>query len=179
MQNHNIGEHKDATHGNFSKELGNNLGNEVIKIEDFPWWKDKTTDEYVHIEEEKHTKHDTVIKGKGKSKHSTKSKLYQCTLGENNGEKAYRCNQRGKASSQNGHLISHKSIHTGDKSYQCSLCEKNFTQNVSLLKHMRVHTGEKKYQCHQCGKSFSQTSGLISHTRIHTGEKPYGCNQCD
>ena len=40
--------------------LGDQLDNNYVKVEEFPWWKDKNTDEYLQVKEEHLTKDDTV-----------------------------------------------------------------------------------------------------------------------
>lgn len=121
-------------------------------------------------------------------------------------EKAYKCEDCGKAFSYNSSLLVHRRIHTGKALWMqwmwkelsvltetslnirestvvrnrmsvMSVANASFWRKASL-DIGRVHTREKSYKCNDCGKVFSYRSNLIAHQRIHTGEKPYACNEC-
>ncbi|XP_076987002.1 zinc finger protein 350 isoform X2 [Tamandua tetradactyla] len=93
-------------------------------------------------------------------------------------EKAYVCNECGKAFTRKSWLTDHQVIHTGAKPHRCDLCGKAFSRKFMLTEHQRTHTGEKPYICSECGKAFLKKSWLNIHQKTHTGEKPYICCEC-
>ena len=50
--------------------------------------------------------------------------------------------------------ISHQGVHIVEKAFKCNECGKAFSVKGALLRHERVHTGEKPYRCDECGKAF-------------------------
>ena len=86
--------------------LDDQLCNNDIKVEEFPWWEDKNTDEYLQVKEEHFTKDDTV---RQRERKVTQGKRIQT------GERSYQCNQCDKAFSNNGNLKkTHEDSHWGE-----------------------------------------------------------------
>ena len=76
-------------------------------------------------------------------------------------------------------LKSHMRRHIGEKAFSCEECGKAFVESGDLIKHKKSVHEKVKYECDQCGKRFSQPDTLKTHIKItHEGYVPFNCEFC-
>ncbi|KAM5314152.1 zinc finger protein 445 isoform 1-T7 [Glossophaga mutica] len=111
-------------------------------------------------------------------------------------EKAFLCQQCGKAFPGKKSLLNHQRVHAGREPYRCGECAREFAHRSAFLVHKKQHAlkrkaeatpplgppsgqaAEERFKCSHCSKAFRNHSFLLIHQRVHTREKPYKCREC-
>lgn len=99
---------------------------------------------------------------------STKSYLYLQKLAHNE-ENIYKSKEPGKMANK---FRDDQRIHSGKKSYKRG---KNFWSSIAWYEHRIIPIGEKHHTCEECDKHYPT---ILSNKKIHTREKPYKYEDC-
>ncbi|XP_048515129.1 zinc finger protein 391-like isoform X17 [Athalia rosae] len=93
-------------------------------------------------------------------------------------ERAFKCDQCGKAFRSSVNIKRHKLIHTGLKRFSCDICTYTCNQKTNLEYHRRRHTKDFQFKCEICNKGYLSKADYLEHKNVHSGKKPYACELC-
>lgn len=93
-------------------------------------------------------------------------------------ERAFNCDECGKAFRSPMNITRHKLIHTGQKKFACDLCDYVSNQKSNLESHLRRHRKDYVYKCEKCQKGFFDRADYEEHFNVHVKDKFYQCEYC-